>query len=165
TWHKDGKSLAFSYISSNASSDVFEWNTETNKLTRWTESELGGMDVSGIEPPELIKWKSFDGREISGFLYKANKKFSGKRPVIINIHGGPEGQSRPTFIGRSNYYLNELGVSIIYPNVRGSTGYGKTFTDLDNGMKREESVQDIGSLIDWIAKQSNLDANRIMITG
>ncbi|HYK45686.1 MAG TPA: prolyl oligopeptidase family serine peptidase [Parafilimonas sp.] len=165
TWHKDGSSLAFSYISSNASSDVFEWNTERQNLTRWTESELGGMDVSGIEPPELIKWKSFDGKEISGFLYKANKKFTGRRPVIINIHGGPEGQSRPTFIGRSNYFLNELGVSIIYPNVRGSTGYGKTFTDLDNGMKREESVQDIGSLIDWIATQSNLDASRIMITG
>jgi Tol biopolymer transport system component len=68
TWHKDGRSLAFSYISSNASSDVFEWNTETNKLTRWTESELGGMDVSGIEPPELIKWKSFDGKGDLGFL-------------------------------------------------------------------------------------------------
>ncbi|MEP7317273.1 MAG: S9 family peptidase [Panacibacter sp.] len=164
-WHNNGTSLGFAYISSNASSDVFEWNTATNKLTRWTESELGGMDVSGITPPQLIKWKSFDSREISGFLYNANKKFTGKRPVIINIHGGPEGQSRPVFIGRSNYYLNELGVCIIYPNVRGSTGYGKTFTDLDNGMKREESVQDIGSLIDWIATQPNLDASRIMITG
>ncbi|MEJ7682275.1 MAG: prolyl oligopeptidase family serine peptidase [Segetibacter sp.] len=164
-WHKDGKVLGFSYASSNAASDVFEWNTATNTLTRWTESELGGMDVSGITPPQLIKWKSFDGREISGFLYKANKKFTEKTSVIINIHGGPEGQSRPTFIGRNNYYLNELGVSVIYPNVRGSTGYGKTFTDLDNGMKREESVHDIGALIDWIATQPGLDANRIMITG
>lgn len=164
-WHKDSRTLGFSYASSNASSDVFEWNTVTNTLTRWTDSELGGMDVSGIEPPRLIKWKSFDGREISGFLYKANKKFTGKTPVIINIHGGPEGQFRPTFIGRNNYYLNELGVSIIYPNVRGSTGYGKTFTDLDNGMKREESVRDIGALIDWIATQPNLDAGKIMITG
>src|SRR5215210_2671188 len=164
-WHKNGKTLGFSYASSNASSDVFEWNTLTNTLTRWTESELGGMDVSGIAPPKLIKWKSFDGRDITGFLYKANKKFSGKRPVIINIHGGPEGQARPTFIGRNNYYLNELGISVIYPNVRGSTGYGKTFTDLDNGMKREESVRDIGTLIDWIATQPGLDASRIMITG
>ena len=164
-WHKDGKALGFSYQSSNASSDVFEWNTSTNTLTRWTESELGGMDISGIMPPKLIKWKSFDGKDISGFLYKAHKKFSGKTPVIINIHGGPEGQSLPTFAGRNNYYLNELGVSIIYPNVRGSIGYGKTFTDLDNGMKREESVQDIGTLIEWIATQPDLDASRIMITG
>ena len=164
-WHNDGVSLGLTYVSSNASSDVFEWNTSINKLTRWTESELGGMDVTGIEPPQLIKWKSFDNKEISGFLYKANKKFAGKRPVIINIHGGPEGQSRPVFIGRNNYYLNELGVCIIFPNVRGSTGYGKTFVDLDNGMKREESVQDIGALIDWIATQPGLDASRIMITG
>lgn len=164
-WHHDGVTLGFSYISSNASSDVFEWNTNAKQLVRWTESELGGMDLGTIEPPQLITWKSFDQRTITGFLYKAGKQFSGKRPVIINIHGGPEGQSRPTFIGRSNYYLNELGVCIIYPNVRGSTGYGKTFTDLDNGMQREDAVKDIGALIDWIATQPDLDASRIMITG
>lgn len=164
-WHHDGVTLGFSYISSNASSDVFEWNTQNKQLVRWTESELGGMDLSTFEPPLLITWKSFDQRTITGFLYKAGKQFSGKRPVIINIHGGPEGQSRPTFIGRSNYYLNELGVCIIYPNVRGSTGYGKTFTDLDNGMQREDAVKDIGALIDWIATQPDLDASRIMITG
>lgn len=110
-------------------------------------------------------WKSFDKRSISGYLYKPSSKFQGKRPVIISIHGGPEGQSRPAFLGRSNYYLNELGVAIIYPNVRGSVGYGKTFVDLDNGMKREESVKDIGALIDWIAQQPELDKDRIMITG
>lgn len=165
SWHHDGVTLGFSYISSNASSDVFEWNTNAKQLVRWTESELGGMDLGTIEPPQLITWKSFDQRTITGFLYKAGKQFSGKRPVIINIHGGPEGQSRPTFIGRSNYYLNELGVCIIYPNVRGSTGYGKTFTDLDNGMQREDAVKDIGALINWIATQPDLDASRIMITG
>jgi dipeptidyl aminopeptidase/acylaminoacyl peptidase len=85
--------------------------------------------------------------------------------VIINIHGGPEGQSRPVFQGRSNYFLNELGVAIIYPNVRGSTGYGKTFVKLDNGMKREDSVRDIGALLDWIARQPELDASRVMVTG
>lgn len=164
-WHNDNKTLGFSFVTATSSSDVYELNSATQKLTRWTESELGGMNLDGVEAPKLIKWKSFDGLEISGFLYKANKKFTGKRPVIINIHGGPEGQSRPGFIGRNNYFLNELGVSIVYPNVRGSTGFGKSFTDKDNGMKREESVQDIGALIDWIATQSELDASRIMITG
>jgi dipeptidyl aminopeptidase/acylaminoacyl peptidase len=157
--------LAFNFGSYDASSDVYEWNEKNNTITRWTESELGGMDMTGLNAPELIKWKSFDGLSISGFLYRANEKFKGKRPVIINIHGGPEGQSLPVFIGRNNYYLNELGVSIIYPNVRGSVGYGKTFTDKDNGFKREESVQDIGALIDWIAQQPDLDASKIMITG
>lgn len=164
-WHKNNISLGFSYASSNSSSDIYEWNTSNNQLIRWTESELGGIDASRIQTPQLIKWKSFDGLEISGFLYPPDKKFSGKRPVIINIHGGPEGQSRPGFIGRNNYYLQELGICIIFPNVRGSTGFGKTFTDMDNGFKREESVKDIGSLIDWIAQQPNLDASRIMITG
>ncbi len=85
--------------------------------------------------------------------------------MIINIHGGPEGQSQPVFQGRNNYYLNELGVAIIYPNVRGSTGYGKTFVAMDNGMKREDSVKDIGALLDWIATQPQLDPDRIMVTG
>ena len=164
-WHKNNNSLAFTYTSSNSSNDVYEWNTLTNQLTRWTESELGGIDASRIQTPQLIKWKSFDGLEISGFQYAPDKKFSGKRPVIINIHGGPEGQSRPGFLGRNNYYLQELGIYILYPNVRGSAGFGKTYLDMDNGFKREESVKDIGALIDWIGQQPNLDANRIMITG
>jgi dipeptidyl aminopeptidase/acylaminoacyl peptidase len=113
----------------------------------------------------LIKWKSFDGLEISGFYYKPSSKFTGKRPVMISIHGGPEGQSRPGFQGRNNYFLEEMGVAIIYPNVRGSTGYGKTFVKLDNGMLRENSVKDIGALLDWIAQQPDLDAERIMVTG
>jgi dipeptidyl aminopeptidase/acylaminoacyl peptidase len=164
-WSSDSKSIGFTFGTFNSSSDVYEYNTVSRQLVRWTESEAGGMDVSTLQAPELISWKSFDGKLISGYLYKASSKFSGKRPVIINIHGGPEGQSRPTFIGRSNYFLNELGVSIIYPNVRGSSGYGKTFLDLDNGMKREESVKDIGTLIDWIGSQSTLDKDRIMVTG
>lgn len=164
-WSGDSKSVGITFVTYNSSADVYEYNTETKALTRWTESELGGMDVSTLQEPKLITWKTFDGKNISGFLYKASSKFTGKRPVIINIHGGPEGQSLPVFQGRSNYYLNELGVSIIYPNVRGSTGYGKTFVDLDNGVKREESVKDIGALIDWIAQQPDLDKDRIMITG
>jgi dipeptidyl aminopeptidase/acylaminoacyl peptidase len=164
-WYNDSKILGLTFLSYDASADVYEYNTESKQLTRWTESELGGMDVSGLPTPQLISWKSFDGKTISGYLYKASTKFTGKRPVMINIHGGPEGQSRPTFLGRLNYYINEMGVSIIFPNVRGSTGHGKTFVDLDNGMKREESVKDIGALIDWVAQQNELDATRIMITG
>ncbi|MBN1791183.1 MAG: S9 family peptidase [Bacteroidales bacterium] len=164
-WSGDSKSIGLTFYSYNASADVYEYNTITGEFTRWTESELGGMDVSTLQEPELITWKTFDGKTISGYLYRASTKYTGKRPVIINIHGGPEGQSLPGFLGRSNYYLNELGVSMIYPNVRGSSGYGKTFVDLDNGMKREESVQDIGALIDWIAQQPDLDKDRIMVTG
>ncbi len=165
SWSGDSKSIGFTFVSYNSSADVYEYNTTNQKLIRWTESEVGGMDVSALKEPQLISWKSFDDKIISGYLFNASSKFTGKRPVIINIHGGPEGQSLPGFQGRSNYYLNELGISIIYPNVRGSSGYGKTFLDLDNGMKREESVKDIGALLDWIAKQPELDKDRIMVTG
>jgi dipeptidyl aminopeptidase/acylaminoacyl peptidase len=162
---ENGESLGLTINAYNSSSDVYEYQLVSQKLIRWTESELGGMDISGLNEPVLVKWKSFDNKEISGFLYRAAAKHSGKRPVIINIHGGPEGQSRPGFLARNNYYLNELGISIIFPNVRGSEGYGKTFLDADNGYKREESVKDIGALLDWIATQPDLDKDRVMIVG
>ena len=85
---------------------------------------------------------------ISGFLYRPPERFTGKRPVMIDMHGGPEGQARPWFQGVNNYFLNELGISIIFPNVRGSSGYGKTFLTLDNGFLREDSYKDIGALLD-----------------
>jgi Dipeptidyl aminopeptidases/acylaminoacyl-peptidases len=164
-FHNNNKDVAININSARAAADVFVIDISTGKTERWTESEMGGLVPEQLSVPSLIKWKTFDGKEISGFYYKPSKKFTGKRPVIINIHGGPEGQSRPIYQGANNYYLNELGAAIIYPNVRGSLGYGKTFLALDNGMKREESVKDIGALLDWIAKQPDLDASRIMVTG
>ena len=164
-WYDDSRTIGITFSSYNSLADVYEYNTATGEFIRWTESELGGMDVSALKEPQLISWKSFDGKLISGYFYKASGKFAGERPVIIAIHGGPEGQSFPSFQGRANYFLNELGISLIYPNVRGSTGYGKTFVDLDNGMKREESVKDIGTLIDWIGLQPDLDKERIMVMG
>ncbi len=164
-WTADGAALGLTLSTHDASSDAYSYDAATGVLTRWTESESGGMDLSGARAPELITWPSFDKRSISGFLYRPHSKFSGRRPVIINIHGGPEGQSRPGFQGRNNYFLNELGCAIIYPNVRGSSGYGKTFLDLDNGYKREESVKDIGALLDWIGTQPDLDADRVLVMG
>lgn len=165
SWRKNSDEFFFSYSSAKNNSDVYTHDLKTGKTERWTESELGGIVESNLTEPRLIKWKSFDGLEISGFLYSPSKKFTGKRPVMINIHGGPEGQSRPGFQGRNNYFLEEIGVAIIYPNVRGSSGFGKTFVKLDNGMLRENSVKDIGALLDWIATQPDLDASRIMVTG
>src|SRR5262249_58186939 len=109
------------------------------KLTRWTNSETA-VKTDAFPEAELVKWKSFDGREISGFLYRPPAaKFPGNRPVLVVIHGGPEGQSQPVFLGRGNYYLNELGIALIYPNVRGSTGYGKTFLFLAKRFKSEKT--------------------------
>lgn len=164
-WHNNGSEFVFGWSNATTSSDVYSFDIKTRKLIRWTESELGGLVSSQLSPAQLIRWKSFDGTEISGFYYKPSEKFTGKRPVIISIHGGPEGQSFPGFQGRNNYFLNELGVALIYPNVRGSTGYGKSFVKMDNGYLRENSVKDIGALLDWIAQQPDLDASRVMTMG
>ncbi|HEX3059101.1 MAG TPA: prolyl oligopeptidase family serine peptidase [Usitatibacter sp.] len=164
-WREKSSEIAFSMTSARSAGDVFSYDVKANKVTRWTNGNNPALNTSEFVEPRLIKWKSFDGLEISGFHYHPPAKFTGKRPVIINIHGGPEAQYRPGFIGRNNYYINELGVAVIFPNVRGSAGFGKTFLKLDNGMKRKDSVADIGALIDWIKQQPDLDGDRIMITG
>jgi dipeptidyl aminopeptidase/acylaminoacyl peptidase len=165
-WHADGRHLALSVGSARSTSDVYVWDAvEGGPAIRWTESELGGLVADTLVEPRAIDWQSFDGLEIRGFLYPAAPRFTGRRPVIINIHGGPEGQSRPIFQGRNNFFMSELGVALIFPNVRGSTGYGKTFVKLDNALKREDSVRDIGALLDWIATRPDLDPDRVMITG
>ncbi len=165
SWHNNNVDLGLTYTSAKSSSDVYSYDTNSLQFTRWTESELGGMNPDSLQNAELIKWKSFDGLEISGFLNRPAPKFTGKRPVMILIHGGPESQARPGFMGRYNYYLNELGIAIIQPNVRGSAGYGKSFVKLDNVLLREDSVKDIGALFDWIAEQPDLDSQRIMVMG
>jgi dipeptidyl aminopeptidase/acylaminoacyl peptidase len=165
-WHQNGRDLGFVMNTARSTTDVYSLDTKTGLVERWTQSETGGLNTENFSEAQLVRWPSFDGRVISGFLYMPPAgKFAGPRPVIINIHGGPEGQSRPTFLGRGNYFLNELGVAVIYPNVRGSTGYGKTFLSLDNGVKREGSYKDIGALLDWIKTRPDLDSSRVMVTG
>jgi dipeptidyl aminopeptidase/acylaminoacyl peptidase len=164
-FHKNNRDLAFTLVRPRQPRDAYSLDVTTGKLQRWTFSETGGLDASGFSEPQLIHWKSFDGRSISGFLYRPPARFSGKRPVMIEIHGGPESQWRPDYLGEENYLMNELGVVLIAPNVRGSTGYGKSFQKLDNGMAREGSYKDIGTLLEWITSQPDLDASRIMITG
>ena len=159
--------IGLTFTSARSAADVWSVDPNTLKLTRWTESETGGLDVAQNVEPELVKVKSFDGLEVSGFLYRPDPvKFPGKRPLIMNVHGGPEAQSRPGFQGRNNFLLNEEGVAIFYPNVRGSTGYGKTFVSLDNGpFKREDSVKDMGAFLTHLEKDAGLDASRFGLTG
>lgn len=164
-WSTTGHDLGFTVASSHSPGDVYSLNLDDHQLTRWTYSETGGLDANTFSTAQLIHWKSFDGRTISGFLYAPQPRFTGARPVIINIHGGPEGQSRPGYLGANNFYMNDLGIAMIYPNVRGSAGYGKAYLNLDNAMQREDSVKDIGALLDWIKTQPNLDSSRVMVTG
>jgi dipeptidyl aminopeptidase/acylaminoacyl peptidase len=164
-WRRDSNDLAFNFKSSRTPNDVYSVNSETGKVELWAKSVTNGFDTENLSQSELIHWTSFDKRTISGFLYRPPRKFKGKRPVIIDIHGGPEEQYRPGFGYENNYFLNELGVAKIYPNVRGSLGYGKAFSHLDDGIKREGAVKDLGALLDWIKSQPDLDVDRVMVQG
>jgi dipeptidyl aminopeptidase/acylaminoacyl peptidase len=159
--------LGFSLSSARSPSDAYSFVPETGAVTRWTQSETGGLDASRNVEPEFVSVKSFDGLEVTGFLYRPDPaKFPGRRPLMISIHGGPEGQSRPGFLGRNNYLINERGVAIFYPNVRGSTGFGKRFVSLDNGpFKREDSVKDIDAFVGALRKDPGLDSSRFAVTG
>ena len=162
----NGKQLGLSLARPDAPADAYSLNLADGKLTRWTYSEVGGLDSETFVTAKRIQFESFDGRKIPAY-YFAPKKASKETPVpvVINIHGGPEGQYRPMFNGVEQFYLADLGVAVIHPNVRGSAGYGKTYLKLDNADKREESVRDIGGLLDWIAKQPELDASRVVVSG
>jgi dipeptidyl aminopeptidase/acylaminoacyl peptidase len=165
-WHRGGRDLALSLSSARSSGDVYVVDAPAGTVERWTESETGGLDPNRFAEPTAIAWSSFDGRRISGLLYAPDaERFPGRRPVIVDIHGGPEGQERPGFRGADNFWITELGVAVIYPNVRGSTGYGKSFVALDDGYAREGSYEDVRTLLDWIGQNPHLDAGRVMVTG
>ncbi|MEY4055590.1 MAG: hypothetical protein RL519_925 [Pseudomonadota bacterium] len=159
--------IGLTVSSAKVPTDAFSVDPKTLSVKRWTESETGGLDPARNVEPELVEVKSFDGEAVSGFLYRPDPaKFPGKRPLIVNIHGGPEGQSTPGFRGRTNYLLNEQGIAVFYPNVRGSTGYGKRFVSLDNGpFLRENSVKDIGAFLDRLQADPAIDASRMAVQG
>ena len=160
--------IAFTVSSAQSPGDIYSLDLRPRNggsAQQWTLAKVAGVDTTPFREAEIIKWKSFDGLEISGLINRPPSRFTGRRPVLINIHGGPEAQATIGFLARNNYFIDELGIAFIQPNVRGSSGYGKTFIALDDGMKREDSVKDIGALLDWIATQPDLDANRIMVTG
>jgi dipeptidyl aminopeptidase/acylaminoacyl peptidase len=162
----DGKRLGFTLARPDAPADAYTLAIADSKLNRWTYSEVGGLDPSRFVTPERIKFHSFDKREIPAYYYRPRAAADGKPvPVILYIHGGPESQYQPFFNGSIQFYVNELGCAVIAPNVRGSAGYGKTYLTLDNADKREDSVRDIGGLLDWIGQRAELDAKRVAVVG
>ncbi len=164
-WHPSRNDVAFNLAGARTFSDVYSVDAATGRAEQWTRSEMAAAAPEALPDAEIVRWSSFDGVEISGVLYRPAARFTGPRPVIINVHGGPVARERPRNIGRSNYFRNELGIAVIYPNIRGSAGFGRAFEELDNGRLRENAVKDIGALLDWIAAQPGLDKSRVMIAG
>jgi len=163
-WRPASKEIAFSLSSIKSQGDVYSIDVALGTLTRWTTSETT-FNPDVLPAPEVIEYKSFDGTPISAILYRPAAKFSGPRPVIVQLHGGPGSRQRIGFQGRSNYLLNELGIAIIWPNVRGSIGFGRTFEQMDDGKGRAGAIKDVGALLDWIGTRADLDKNRVMLGG
>lgn len=168
-WHPDNNLLGLTLNTPQRPSDVYVLDIKKKVINRWTDSEVGGLDTSKFVVPNLIAYPTFDKvegktRKIPAFYYKP-KKAKGPLPVLIYIHGGPEGQFKPMFYPTFQFYANEMGIAVIAPNVRGSVGYGKSYVQLDNAYKREDSVKDIGCLLDWIKRQSALDETRVAVIG
>jgi dipeptidyl aminopeptidase/acylaminoacyl peptidase len=155
--------VGFSLTGPDRTTDAWTWNHATGETVQWTFSEVGGLDPRRFVEPELITYESFDGQQIPAFYYRPQG--AGPFPVLIEFHGGPEAQARPWFSAAKQFWVRELGIAMLVPNVRGSTGYGKTFETLDNGFLREDSVKDAGALLDWIATRPELDPDRVGVVG
>jgi dipeptidyl aminopeptidase/acylaminoacyl peptidase len=163
-WRPGSREIGFTLASIKSQGDAYSIDTSLGTLTRWTSSETS-FNTELLPAPEVVQWKSADGVGISGILYRPSPRFTGPRPVMIVFHGGPDSRERANFRGRSNYFLNELGMAIIYPNVRGSIGFGRKFEQMDNGKGRDGVIQDVGGLLDWIATRPDLDKSRVVLNG
>ena len=171
----DGRWLAFTLDAAAAPADVYSVRVSRRikRLQRWTQSASAGLDEEGFIEPRFFEYKTFDEyavnssrkrqRKIPALIYRPPGR--GPHPVVIDIHGGPEVQARPSFSSQHQFWVKELGLAVIRPNIRGSSGYGKSYLKLDNGMKRADAIRDIGALLDWIADQRDLDPNRVVVYG
>lgn len=163
SFNPDNNRIGFTLYKPDSPGDIYSVNLNEGELVRWTKSETGGLLETSFTAPELIEYSTFDSLRIPAFYYRPDGK--GPFPVVIYIHGGPESQHRPLLRANIQYWVNEMGIAVIAPNVRGSSGYGKTFQSLDNEYRREDAVLDIGHLLDHISKMSELDPGRIAVYG
>ncbi len=163
TFSPSGNQVGFTFNGATSPADAWSFDIATLNLTRWTEAETGGLNPESFITPAMFDYPNADGMDIPAFIYRPEG--AGPFPVIISIHGGPESQSRPGFSSVYQYWATELGMAVVVPNVRGSSGYGKTYVSLDNGLNRKKSVEDIGALLDWIAAQPDLDASKVVVHG
>lgn len=184
TLSKDESKIAFTFSSAKYNSDIWIYDRKSFKLTQVTQSDRSDISQGSFVEPELIKFKSFDGQEIPAWYYDPRKAILAKAytsytgasltaatvqskkpvPVIVSVHGGPEGQSRPGFNPLFQYYLSR-GYAVLDPNVRGSTGYGKAYSHLDDVEKREDSVKDLAAAHEWLVKNGGADPKRIAVMG
>ncbi len=166
----DSKQLVSAFISATRASDAYLWDIEKDTVRPLSRTSHGGLDTSTFVSPELIHYPTFDTNEsgetrhIPAWLYKPETDSDNPRPVIVIVHGGPEGQSRPIFSFTAQYFVNQ-GYAVMLPNVRGSVGYGKAYSHLDDVEKRMDSVADLAHAAHWLKAQPDIDENKIVVYG
>ncbi|GER86211.1 peptidase S9 [Dictyobacter vulcani] len=162
-WSEDGTQLALVYATADEAADIWIWNLQTGTINRATQSSRGGIPRSAFVSPTLVRYPTFDGREIPAFLYLPGDQQQ-QVPVIINVHGGPEGQSRPLFDPVTQYFVSQ-GYAVLAPNVRGSTGYGYEYQSLDDVRLRMDSVADLQHAALWLRESGIAASDRIVVMG
>ncbi|MFD1587006.1 S9 family peptidase [Halorientalis brevis] len=160
----DAETFALSASSRTTNTNVHVVDFETGETTRWTRASTAGIPPSSFRGPELVHVESFDGREIPAYFTLPADAPAGETPVIVDVHGGPESQRRPSFSGLTQYLLSR-GYAVFEPNVRGSTGYGKAYTHLDDVRQRMDSVKDLKAGVDWLHDHPRVDPDRIVAKG
>ncbi len=157
--------LALSLSTSRQPQDVYTLDLRTGRTAQWTRSEVGGLDTSAFVEPELVRYPSTDGVVVPAFLYRPAARAKENHPVVVVFHGGPEAQSGPGFKEVTQFLVAETKMAVLVPNVRGSEGYGKTYRAMDDGVRRERSLADIGATLDFIAQRPDLDETRVGVYG
>jgi dienelactone hydrolase len=164
-WRPKSSEVGFQLAGARAAGDVFSYDVGGNKLARWTNGNSTRVNVSQFAEPRIVKWPGAGGRDIVGFLYAPPEKFRGKRPVFVDFREGPGSQARAGFIGDRNFLVGELGIMVLHPNVRGASGFGKSFLRLGQGPRRDQSARDLAAMLDWIRAQPDLDAGKVLVAG
>jgi dipeptidyl aminopeptidase/acylaminoacyl peptidase len=164
----DGKRLAFGFSAANRPEDAYVLDVAEDRLEAWTASETGTADPAKFVVPRLAQFPTFDRvdgkpRQIPVFIYEPAD--GGPHPVLIYLHGGPEDQFRPQWSAWLQFVVEQLGYAVVAPNVRGSSGYGKEYLALDNGVLRDDAVKDVGALLVWIGAQANFDPKHVVVSG
>ncbi|WP_424003177.1 S9 family peptidase [Haloarcula salina] len=164
SWSPDAERFAVSVTGRTENTNVFVVETATGESERWTAASTAGIPRETFVEPEVVRFESFDGRSIPALFSLPEGAGTGDTPVVVDIHGGPESQRRPSFSGLTQYFLSR-GYAVFEPNVRGSTGYGKAYTHLDDVEKRMDSVRDVRAGVDWLHDHPSVDPDRIVAMG
>ena len=164
-FRRESHEFAFEWSCAQSPPGIYSYDLASGRSTEWIKPHAVDPRANSLPGHVLVRYPSFDGRLIPAFIRRPDPSFAGPRPVLVMIHGGPAAQYSPGFSLLENYLLGELGIALVMPNIRGSTGYGRSFERLDDGRRRPDAVRDLGALLDWISKQPDLDASRVAVSG